>query len=152
QKKLTLIGPRVRARTAASSARRPSTPSKAEGSDPSPPASLTAAASALPCTPAIGAWTIGKVVPNGGVIASPPPHGPRVPSCVNAGDAPRVAPAAMMDRHAASRSLCGRAGGARGSRVRAGAPHGRGGSGAARADRDAAARGGALQAVHGEAP
>src|SRR5690349_6042430 len=34
--------------------------SDAQGSDPSPPAFDTAIASALPCTPAMGAWMIGR--------------------------------------------------------------------------------------------
>src|SRR5689334_4815209 len=33
------------------------------GSEPSPPASHTAMASALPCTPAIGAWMSGSATP-----------------------------------------------------------------------------------------
>src|SRR5262245_6294641 len=34
------------------------------GSEPSPPASHTAMASALPCDPAIGAWMIGSATPS----------------------------------------------------------------------------------------
>ena len=39
-------------------------PSIAHGSEPSPPAFDTAMASALPCTPAIGAWMIGSSMPS----------------------------------------------------------------------------------------
>jgi hypothetical protein len=49
---------------AASSVRIASTDSSAHGSEPSPPAFETAIASALPCTPAIGAWTIGSSIPS----------------------------------------------------------------------------------------
>ncbi len=55
QKKLTLNGFVVCARMAASSLRMASRLSMAQGSEPSPPALETATASALPCTPAIGA-------------------------------------------------------------------------------------------------
>src|SRR5258708_19405187 len=38
-------------------------PSMAQGSEPRPPAFDTAAASAWPCTPAMGAWMIGSSMP-----------------------------------------------------------------------------------------
>ncbi len=65
QKKLTLNGrPAAPARSAASSARSDSGVSIAAGSDPSAPLWQAATASAAPCTPAIGAWTIGHSVPS----------------------------------------------------------------------------------------
>src|SRR5262249_22728994 len=64
QKKLTLNGLVVPRAIAASSARIWSTDSSAHGSEPSPPAFETAIASALPCTPAIGAWMTGSSIPS----------------------------------------------------------------------------------------
>jgi hypothetical protein len=61
QKKLTLNGRVVRARIAASSRRIDSGDSIVQGSEPRAPALLTA--TALPCTPAIGARMIGSSVP-----------------------------------------------------------------------------------------
>jgi hypothetical protein len=58
-----LYGLVVPAAIAASSARIASIDSSAHGSDPSPPAFDTAIASALPCTPAIGAWMTGSSIP-----------------------------------------------------------------------------------------
>jgi hypothetical protein len=58
-----LNGRVVRARIVSSSARIASGVLIAQGSDPRPPAFETAIASALPCTPAIGAWTIGSSMP-----------------------------------------------------------------------------------------
>ncbi len=49
---------------AVSSRRRPVASCSAAGSEPSPPAFETAIASALPWTPAMGAWTIGTSIPN----------------------------------------------------------------------------------------
>jgi hypothetical protein len=60
---LTLKGFEVCAWIAASSARSASSPSMAQGSEPKPPALQTAMASALPWTPAIGAWMIGSSMP-----------------------------------------------------------------------------------------
>ncbi len=51
-------------RIAASSFRRASRLSVAQGNDPSPPAFDTATASAAPRTPAMGAWMIGSSMPN----------------------------------------------------------------------------------------
>src|SRR4051812_41284068 len=48
---------------AAISLRIASRPSVAQGSAPSPPALHTATASALPCTPAMGAWRMGRSIP-----------------------------------------------------------------------------------------
>ena len=64
QKKFTLKGLVVCALIAASSLRITSALSIAHGNDPSPPAFETAMASALPCTPAIGAWMIGSSMPS----------------------------------------------------------------------------------------
>jgi len=61
---------------AASSARIASTDNSAHGSEPRPPAFDTAIASALSCTPAIGAWTIGNSIPRSVVI-----DGIRVDQC-----------------------------------------------------------------------
>ena len=64
QKKFRLKGRSVCAFSACSSLRSASGPSIAHGSEPSPPALHTATASALPCTPAIGAWISGQSMPN----------------------------------------------------------------------------------------
>src|SRR5215218_1976602 len=48
---------------AASSSRMASGPSSAHGREPNAPAFDAAVASALPCTPAIGAWMTGSSVP-----------------------------------------------------------------------------------------
>jgi hypothetical protein len=63
QKKLRFQGRVVCAVRACSSLRSTSGVSMAQGSEPSPPAFDTATAMALPCTPAIGAWTIGRSMP-----------------------------------------------------------------------------------------
>nr|WP_243760886.1 hypothetical protein [Propioniciclava sp. MC1595] len=73
-KKFTLYGtPASRRRD--SSARRASGLSIAAGRDPSAPACPTAIASALPCTPAMGAWIRGYRVPNRAARST------MVPSC-----------------------------------------------------------------------
>jgi hypothetical protein len=42
--------------------------SMAPGSEPRPPAWLTAMARALPCTPAMGAWMMGRSMPKSSVM------------------------------------------------------------------------------------
>src|SRR5262249_40686204 len=63
QKKLTLYGRSVFARISASSFRRASGLSIAQGREPSPPAFETAIAKALPWAPAMGAWMMGIEIP-----------------------------------------------------------------------------------------
>ncbi|MOA27677.1 hypothetical protein D3C78_1485650 [compost metagenome] len=57
-------GLRLAARKVATSTRICSALSSAHGSEPSPPASATAIASAEPLAPAIGAWMIGSSMPS----------------------------------------------------------------------------------------
>src|SRR5688500_17821847 len=64
QKKLTLSGRLVAARMVARSLRACSTVSCAQASAPRPPASLTAIAISGVLTPAIGAWRMGRSMPN----------------------------------------------------------------------------------------
>src|SRR5688500_12428393 len=64
QKKLMLSGRLVAARMVARSVRACSTLSCAQASAPSPPASLTAIAISGVLTPAIGAWRLGRTMPN----------------------------------------------------------------------------------------
>ena len=63
QKKLMPYGLSVPRLIAVSSLRIASGASIAHGREPRPPALLTAMASALPCTPAIGAWMTGSSIP-----------------------------------------------------------------------------------------
>jgi hypothetical protein len=63
QKKLTLIGLSVNVRNRVNSARNASRLSMAQGREPKPPALETAAANTAPCTPAMGAWMMGSLVP-----------------------------------------------------------------------------------------
>jgi hypothetical protein len=63
-----LYGLAVCALIASSALRIASTLSMAQGSEPSPPPLDTAIASALSCTPAIGAWMIGSSTPKSSEI------------------------------------------------------------------------------------
>ena len=87
-----LASGRPAACSAASSARNCAGVSIAQGSEPRPPARPTAMASALVCTPAIGAWMIGSAVPRRSVrdMAHPRGQGMRQhsPRAVNPGCAP----------------------------------------------------------------
>ena len=64
QKKFTLSGRPVRWRITPISACALAGVSRAQGNEPSPPASLTAMAIAASVAPAIGAWTIGRSIPS----------------------------------------------------------------------------------------